>query len=361
MEGWAMPSAVRLREDYSAEALRALARRSKDANQSRRLLSLAAVRDGMDRGSAAKIGGMDRQTLRDWVHRFNGSGLEGLVDNWTEGPKPRLSADQLAELAQMIEAGPDREKDGVVVLASARPQARHRREVRRRLSSALCRKAPQETRLLPHQCAAPSSSSGRANRRGFQKNFPRALKAHVDGLPETTPVEIWFEDEARIGQKNGQVRQWARRGTRPRQPADQRYDNAYLFGAICPARGVGAALALPYADTDMMQLHLDEISRNVAEGAHAVLLLDRAGWHITGKLNMPDNITPIFLPSRAPELNPVENVWQYLRQNWLSNTVFENYDAIVDAACNAWRNLTAEPDRITSIGMRDWAHVGQPS
>jgi putative transposase len=76
---------------------------------------------------------------------------------------------------------------------------------------------------------------------------------------------------ARIGQKNGQVRQWARRGTRPRQPADQRSDNAYLFGAICPARGVGAALALPYADAAMMQLHLDEISRNVAAGAHAVL------------------------------------------------------------------------------------------
>jgi hypothetical protein len=118
------------------------------------------------------------------------------------------------------------------------------------------------------------------------------------------------KDEARIGQKNGQVRQWARRGTRPRQPADQRYDNAYLFGAICPARGVGAALALPYADADMMQLHLDEISCNVAEGAHAVLLLDRAGWHTTSKLDVPENITPIFLPSRAPELNPVENVWQ---------------------------------------------------
>ena len=80
----------------------------------RRLLSLAAVPDGMDRGSAAKIGGMDRQTLRDWVHRFNGSGLEGLVDNWTEVPKPRLSAEQLAQFAQIVEAGPDREKDGVV-------------------------------------------------------------------------------------------------------------------------------------------------------------------------------------------------------------------------------------------------------
>ncbi len=109
-----MASAVRLREDYSAAALRALARRWKNVNQSRRLLSLAAARDGMDRGSAAKIGGMDRQTLRDWVHRFNGSGLEGLVDNWTEGPKPRLSAEQLAQFAQIVEAGPDREKDGVV-------------------------------------------------------------------------------------------------------------------------------------------------------------------------------------------------------------------------------------------------------
>ena len=104
----------------------------------------------------------------------------------------------------------------------------------------------------------------------------------------------------------------------------------------------------------MMQLHLDEIARNVAEGAHAVLLLDRAGWHTTSKLDVPKNITPIFLPSRAPELNPVENVWQYLRQNWLSNTVFENYDAIIDAACAAWRNLIAQPETITSIGMRDW-------
>jgi len=109
-----MPSAVRLREDYSAEELRASARRSKNVNQSRRLLSLAAVREGMDRGAAAKIGGMDRQTLRDWVHRFNVSGPEGLIDHWTEGPKPRLSKEQLAQFAQIVEVGPDREVDGVV-------------------------------------------------------------------------------------------------------------------------------------------------------------------------------------------------------------------------------------------------------
>jgi len=92
-----------------------------------------------------------------------------------------------------------------------------------------------------------------------------------------------------------------------------------------------------------------------------VLLLDRAGWHTTGKLAMPKNITPILLPSRVPELNPVENVWQYLRQNWLSNRVFENYDAIIDAACDAWRRLVDQPETITSIGMREWAHIGQTS
>jgi DDE superfamily endonuclease len=171
-------------------------------------------------------------------------------------------------------------------------------------------------------------------------------------------TEASCKDEARIGQKNGLVRQWARRGTRPRQPADQRYESAYLFGAICPARGTGAALALPYADTEAMQFHLNEISRTVARGAHAVLLLDRAGWHTSGQLVVPKNLTLVFLPSRAPELNPVENVWQFLRSNWLSNRVFETYEAIIEAACDAWNKLLAKPATITSIGRRDWAHVG---
>ena len=128
-----------------------------------------------------------------------------------------------------------------------------------------------------------------------------------------------------------------------------------MFGAICPARGTGAALALPYADTHAMQLHLDEIARTVRPGAHAVLLLDRAGWHTTPVLAVPKNISLILLPSRSPELNPVENIWQYLRQTWLSNRVFETYDDIVEAACDAWRRLIAQPKTITSIGSRNWA------
>ena len=108
-----------------------------------------------------------------------------------------------------------------------------------------------------------------------------------------------------MGQKNGRARIWAKRGTRPRLPADQRYTNAYLFGAICPRSGKGAALMLPFANTRAMQMHLDEISCNVAAKAHGVVLMDRAGWHSTGKLKVPKNLTIILLPSRSPELNPV--------------------------------------------------------
>ena len=109
-----MPGSVRLRQDYSSKELRRLASRSKDANQSRRLLSLAAVLTGMSRADAAQIGGMDRQTLRDWVHRFNQSGPAGLLDQWATGPASRLSVEQKAELAQIVEAGPDPAVDGVV-------------------------------------------------------------------------------------------------------------------------------------------------------------------------------------------------------------------------------------------------------
>jgi len=116
---------------------------------------------------------------------------------------------------------------------------------------------------------------------------------------------------------------------------------------------------MPFVDTHAMQAHLEEIGRTVAPGAHAVLLMDRAGWHTTGELKLPDNITPVLLPPRSPELNPVENVWQYLRQTYLSNRVFDNYDAIIEAACDAWNQIIDKPWKIMSIGMRDWEHSGQ--
>lgn len=115
---------------------------------------------------------------------------------------------------------------------------------------------------------------------------------------------------------------------------------------------------LPSVDTEAMNLHLAEISKHVAEGAHAVITLDGAGWHqLGGKLQLPDNISLLRLPPYSPELNPVENVWQFLRQNYLANRVFDTYTAIVDACCDAWNALMATPDRITSIAHRKWSET----
>ncbi len=168
------------------------------------------------------------------------------------------------------------------------------------------------------------------------------------------PLEIWFQDEARIGQKGTLTRIWARRGSRPPGRRDSRYQWAYIVAAVCPARATGAALVMPHANTEAMNLHLLEIGRTVAPGAHAALVFDGAGWHTTPALELPENITPVRLPPYASELNPTENVWEYLRKN---NHALRVYDAILDACCKAWNDLIAMPDRLASITRRNWAKV----
>ena len=171
------------------------------------------------------------------------------------------------------------------------------------------------------------------------------------------PIEIWFQDEARIGQQGTLTRIWAKSGSRPRAPRDQRYNWAYLFGAACPARAVTAAIVVPEANASMMNLHLNAISKAVAPDAHAVVIFDGAGYHRSRALCIPANITLIRLPAYSPELNSAENIWEYLRKNKLSNTVFKSYDDIITKACQAWTFFDKNKPVITSITQRNWAKV----
>lgn len=169
-------------------------------------------------------------------------------------------------------------------------------------------------------------------------------------------IEVWFADQARIGQKNKITRRWAKRGTRPVAPRDQRTVSTYIFGAICPKEGKGAGLVLPRCNIAAMNLHLAEMAVAVAPGAHAVVVLDQAGWHMSKKLTVPSNITLVPLPPKCPELNAAENVWQFMRDNWLSNRIFQSGEDLVDHCCEAWNKLVDQPWRIMSLGLRDWAH-----
>lgn len=115
---------------------------------------------------------------------------------------------------------------------------------------------------------------------------------------------------------------------------------------------------MPRVNAKAMNKHLAEISTQVSPGSHAVLILDGAGWHLTGgQLVVPENITLVHLPPYCPELNPVENIWQYLRQNYLANRIFDTYNDIVMACCDAWNKLTTTSGKIRQIATRSWATV----
>ena len=142
---------------------------------------------------------------------------------------------------------------------------------------------------------------------------------------------------------------------RPRGVRDLRHQAVYLFGAVCPARDAGVALVLPSVSAAAMQAMLDELGQAVSPGAHAVVLMDRAGWHIAKDLTIPANLTPLFLPPYSPELNAIERVWLYLRERFLSHRLWPTYDDILDACCQAWNALLAETGRIRSLCALDWS------
>ena len=353
---FAMAAPIDLRNDFDSVSLRRLAKRTRDATQSRRLLALAEVYDGGSRTDASRIGGVGLQIIRDWVLRFNARGPDGLVDGKSPGAPSKLNADHRRALAEVVEAGPVPAVDGVVRW--------RRKDLARWLLETFAISLDETTVGRELKALGFAKISARPRHyaqnelavEAFKKNFPAELAKIRARLPKGVEIELWWQDEARIGQKNKLTRRWARRGTRPRAPRDQRTEWAYIFGAICPAKGKGAGLVMPWCDTDAMAAHLIEISAAVDPGAHAVLIVDQAGWHLTPKLAIPDNITVLALPPRSPELNPVENVWQFMRDNWLSNRIFKSYEDIVALCCQAWNNLIDQPWKIMSLGMRKWAH-----
>jgi DDE superfamily endonuclease len=184
--------------------------------------------------------------------------------------------------------------------------------------------------------------------------LPELMREVAARHPAADQVELWFADEARIWQKGRITHIWYQKGQRPRGVRDQRYASVQLFGAVCPERGAGAALVLPEVSTVAMNLFLAELARVVPSGTHAVLVLDRAGWHVSADLVVPANLTLVPLPAYSPELNPVEKVWQYLRDRHLSHRVLAGYEAVLDAACQAWNAVCAEPDRLRSLTSFPW-------
>jgi len=169
-------------------------------------------------------------------------------------------------------------------------------------------------------------------------------------------VEVWFQDEARIGQQGTLTSVWAERGSRPVRVKQTEYQWVHLFAAVDPLTGRNSAMLAPHADTHYMDAHLRFIGEAAGVGTHVVLVPDRAGWHGSKALRVPANVTLLFLPPYSPELNPVERVWRYLRGNYLSNRAFKDYDEIFQVAGDAWNRLSDAT--LASITATAWLRAG---
>jgi transposase len=167
-------------------------------------------------------------------------------------------------------------------------------------------------------------------------------------------IDIWFQDEARFGQQNQTTRLWALTGTRPSAVKQQQFEYGYLFGAVCPSNGKTEALVMPKANKEAMKEHLRLISNATPKGRHSVVIIDGAAWHTEDTASLFPNISVIKLPPYSPELNPMEQVWQWLRQRCLSNRVFDGYDEIVEQVSRAWNIFIEDPKRVTQLCTRDW-------
>jgi hypothetical protein len=174
------------------------------------------------------------------------------------------------------------------------------------------------------------------------------VRAVAEAHPDKK-VALWFMDEARVGQKGRTTHRWWVKGQRPPGIADKRFESAYIFAAVRPATGENFALVLPRISAAAMSTFLAEFAKTLSEDMHAVMVLDQAGWHDARALRVPAGVTLVPLPAYSPELNPVERVWLYLRERYLSHRLLADYDAVVAACCKAWNALTAEAGRLRSL------------
>jgi hypothetical protein len=201
-----------------------------------------------------------------------------------------------------------------------------------------------------NRASSGSSRSKRENPKGLQKKFPELVGEIVEQRDpdDNRPVIIMAQDEGRFGRITDIRSCWAPKGIRPKVPRQVARTFVYVYAAVCMALGKMTSLILPYANTDMMNLFLEEVSAEFKE-YFVIMLVDGAGWHRSRDLKIPENIRLIQQPSHSPELNPVEHLWEELREKYLPNKAYKSLDAVEKALCKGLRNLHAHPDKVSSM------------
>ena len=344
---------MKVRWHVPLEELVRLERAEKNASHSKRLQIVILALGGYTAPAIAMSLGLSRRICQRWVYRFNELGLAGLNDRRGQEPKSPLTPEQEAGVCRRLEAGPTPE-DQVCSLRGV--------DVQRILATefGVLRSLPGVYHLLHrlgysylrprprHRHADPTA----------QEQFKCELPARLQALREAHPdrqLRVYFQDESRFGQQGTTTNVWARRGSRPTAVRQTEYQYLWVLGAVCPETGHAEGLLSPQLNTKIVNTFLAQFSQTLAANEHAAMIWDGAGFHVSGQLQVPANVTLIQLPPYSPELNPIENLWHYLKSHFWSNRAYADYDALEEAAMHAWRRAVLDADLMKTVCAAPYA------
>lgn len=332
---------MRVESHLPLKELKQLEREEKDAGRSKRLRIIILALEGWTAPAIAMSVGLSRRICQRWVRRYNDHGLAGLDDQrGAVAAALPLSPEQVQQFRERLEAGP-LPQDQVASLRGKDLQQILATEfgVLRSLASVyhlLHKLGYSYLRPRPRHRKADAVAQAE-----FVEQLPRQLASIAAAHPDKQ-LRVYFEDEARFGQQGTLTNVWARRGTRPTAVRQTEYDYLWVLGVVCPATGHAEGLLSPRLNTAVVNIFLEQFSRTLAADEHAVLIWDGAGFHTGGALQVPSNVSVLQLPAYSPELNPVENLWHYLKSHFWSNRAYADYEALETAAIEAWRKAVLD-------------------
>jgi transposase len=327
--------------------LQQLERKERDAVRSKRLRIVILAMQGWTAPAIAMSVGLSRRDCQEWVRRFNESGLPGLEDREGGGRPVPLTAEQEERLRERLNTGPTAE-DKVCSLRGTDIQTILANEfgVLRALSTVyklLHRLGYSYLRPRPrHRKSDPQAQAA------FKEQLPQRLEEIARSHPHRR-LRVFFQDEARFGQQGTTTSVWAPKGSRPTAVRQTEYEYLWVLGAVCPETGRSEGLLSPRLNTEVVQAFLGEFTKTIPPDEHAVMIWDGAGFHTSHQLRVPDNITVLQLPPYSPELNPMENLWHYLKSHYWSNRAYADYEELEEAAIDAWRIAALEPDLMKTV------------
>ena len=340
---------------HTPEQLRDLAQSIPQKRLWRRLQAVLLAEQGWTAPLIAQSLGCSLRAVKNWVAQYNRGGLEALHERPRPGRPRRLDPEHYPRLRERLDA-PPREEDGVCTLRG--------HDIRRILDQEFGVIMSLQAVYDLLERIGYSSLMPRPRHEGstpeVQEFFKEVVVDQIQAIAEEHPdkeVRTDFEDEARFGTQGTITRVWARRGSRPRAVRQNGREWLYVLMAVCVGTGATSALIMPSRDTEVLNRFLEQFSKELPAGVHAVLIWDGAGYHTGGDLMVPGNVSLIQLPPYSPELNPVENLWHDLRSHHWSNRPSEGYKGLEREAVRSLCAVCEDAERLKSICNADYVRA----